>query len=141
MIAAIIGGAGAVVVVAIAMAVLASKWNDAELRCADARVDATTKAGQLAIGASDIATARRDAADEKARADALDDVLDEVATTGDAAGARSRVLSRWSRETPAAGTNPDAAGGGAAHVMPGPDKGRETESAIVGDRLLRPDGV
>lgn len=98
MMASIIGGSIAVVVVAGIIAALAFALRSAEQRCADARVGEATKAGQLAIGAAEIATWKLIATKERDRANALDDLLDEVATSGDAAGARSRVLSRWARD-------------------------------------------
>jgi hypothetical protein len=108
---------------------------DAERRCADARVNDATKAGAVAIMQATVTTLESAVAAQKRRADALDHVLDEVATDGDAAGARARVLARLERE---AGPDPAAPGGadpgpvhqpaaadvahddGAAHVAPRP---------------------
>lgn len=136
--AAIFGGAGAVVVVAIAIALMAQRAISAEQRCADARVDATTKAGQIAIGAADLATMSNVAANEKARADALDDVLDQVATDGDAAGARSRVLSRWSRKAAPTGADPNAADGAGASALPHEAATGAASVAHDRDALIRP---
>lgn len=132
MIAGIIGGSVAVVAIAIIIASLAFALRDAERRTADARVDATNKAGQLAIAAADVATWKNTAADESRRANALDDILDEVATSGDAAGARSRVLSRWARE---AGDGADTAHRDGASAVPTPSA---TKTAVGGDDLVRP---
>lgn len=114
------------------MFVAAMMIRNAEQRCADARVDASTKAGQLAIATADIATWKNTAAAEKERADALDDVLDEVATSGDAAGARSRVLSQWTRKH--AGTGPHAADGAGPIAVP-PSPAAESPGP---EGLLRP---
>lgn len=110
MIAAIIGG-GALLIVFI----LAMLLRDAEKRCADARVADQAKAGTIAIQAADLVTWRTKAEDERQRANDLDDILDEVATTGDATHARARVLQRWSR---AASIDPGAAGGGDSSGWP-----------------------
>lgn len=119
MIAAIIAG-GVVVVALISFAWWAiATVREGERRCADARVDASSKAGQLAIAASDIATHKARGDREKERADALDQELESVAIDGDAAGARDRVLRRQARTE---GTT-DTTGGGDAGLVPvgGPD--------------------
>lgn len=124
---------------AVALAVIAFAWwctaqiRDAERRTADARVGETSKAGQLAIAAADIATQKARADHEKERADALDDVLEEAASDGDAAGARSRVLRRLTRKT----ANAEPAGGGDAERVPdgGPDP---SVARPTGDGLLKP---
>lgn len=107
--------AGLVLLAIIAFAIDAMHLiRDGERRCADARVDAENKAGRLAIAASDIATQKNRADAEKERADALDQELDTVASDGDAAGARERVLRRQARTQAT-----DAAGGGDAGKVPG----------------------
>lgn len=138
MIAGIAVGFGALIVVAIIIALLAQRAIDAEQRCADARVNDATKAGQIAVLSADLQTARRDAADEKARADALDLVLDDVAADGDANGARARVLSKWARQAHAAGTDPDAADGGGSGPMPVEPA---APGSLMGDGLISPDAV
>jgi hypothetical protein len=134
MIAGLIGGAATVIVVAGILVAMAFAIRNAEQRAADARVDAANKAGQLAIAAADIATWKNTATDERRRADALDDVLDEVATSGDAAGARSRVLSRWARAGDSA-TDPKPAAGDGSHAVPAPPP---AATAADRDSLIRP---
>lgn len=87
----------------VVLTILAFAWwaiaavRSAERTTADARVDATSKAGQLAIAASDIAAHKARADYWKGQADALDLELETVAADGDAAGARERVLRRQAR--------------------------------------------
>lgn len=131
----ILGGALAVIAVAGIIAGLAFAVRGAEQRCADARVGEATKAGQLAIAAAEIATWKNTAADEKARADALDDVLDEVATSGDAAGARSRVLSRWAKAMPGADSSATT-----GHDPGGVPASPPAATAALGDGLIAPGG-
>ncbi len=107
MTAAILAGAGAVVAVAIALTTLGLALRTAERNTGDARVHDAEKAGQIAIAVATIASLREAVAIEKARADALDDALDEAATDGDAAGARSRVLQRWAKARHDTDTTPD----------------------------------
>lgn len=141
MIVGIAAGMAALIVVSIVIALLAQRAIDAERRCADARVDASTKAGTIAVLTADLKTSRAEVADEKARADALDDVLDEVAADGDAAGARGRVLQRWTRQAAAGGANPDAPGGDGTGAVSVQAPAGGTILADDRDALVRPDDV
>lgn len=132
MIAGIITGGVAVVAVAAMICGLAFALRSAERARADAEVGRAIAHGQVAIAMADVATWKATAERERRRADALDDVLDDVATDGDAAGARGRVLSRWARGTDVDDPAPD-----------GPDPaevptGKAPEGARDRDGLLTP---
>lgn len=106
---------GVVALAAVAGAVFAFvRALDAERRCADARVNDATKAGALAIADTEVRSLRAAVAAWERKAHALDKVLDEVATDGDAAGARSRVLARLERE---AGADPAGSSGDDSDAM------------------------
>jgi hypothetical protein len=94
---AAIASGGVALAAIIVIAVLAFKLAAAWGVVADARVDAANKAGQLAIAAADVASWRNRSDAEKRRADALDDLLSDVALDADPVGARDRVLARWER--------------------------------------------
>lgn len=89
--------------------------RDAERRCADARVDAQLNAGKLAIASANETTWRLNAAAEKRRADALDDLIAKHAggDAGPVAGSYERLLQEWR----SAGKGADAAGGAGASAV------------------------
>lgn len=96
--------------------------RDAERRCADARVDAQLNAGKLAITSANETTWRLNAANEKRRADALDDLIAKHAggDAGPVAGSYERLLQEWrsaSKGADAAGS----AGAGAVSADPPAD--------------------
>lgn len=96
----------------------------------DARVEAQTLSGKLAISTSDTATQKNRADAEQRRGDALDDALDDAATSGDAAGVRSRVLTKWIR----ARDHADAADHDLSHGVFAPP----TPTPTGPDELLKP---
>ena len=114
----ILSGSVVVALAIVALTVLGLAIRSSERSAADARVDAQGKAGKIALDAATIATLTRALDDERARTRALDQALDDAATTGDVDGARDRVLRRWAQR--ASGAGADAAdGGGAVAVPPG----------------------
>lgn len=122
MTAAIIAGSGATLGVALVILGLALALRSAEQRAADARVLVAERDGKIGVQVISIDSLKRAVAFEKRRADAFDAELDQIATDGDAAGARSRVLQLWSRQDEAAGADPAADSGdgaGAVHHEPG----------------------
>lgn len=133
--AAIIGGAGVLVIVG-AMFALAWAMRDAEHRAADARVNDATKAGELAIKNKTIADLEERADRAERHADALDKELDQVAQDGDAASARERVLARWKRK---AGTDPvPTPDGDPGAMLAGSGGERSAGSPVDRDGLERP---
>lgn len=96
----------------VAFLIMALDIRDAERRVADARVDAQTRAGQLAIAESNAATERARADNEKRRADALDDLLATYADAGPVDGSYERLLQKWRSARTDTGA-PDGAGRGA----------------------------
>lgn len=117
---------------------LAFKWNGAEQRCADYRVADTSKAGQLAIAAKEIADLKERADHEERRADALDQELEQVAQDGDAASARERVLARYRRK--AGSDSVPATDGDQGAVLAGRSGDGEPVKAVGRDDLERPGG-
>jgi hypothetical protein len=111
--------------------------RDAERRTADARVNDETKAGRIAILETDLATQTARADSEHRRADALDDELENVASDGDADGARGRVLSRWKRQREASATAA-ATGGGGSGAVPAQPAPAPAGSRVDRDGLEKP---
>lgn len=109
MIAAIITAGIAVTTVALVLLLMALDIRDAERRCADARVDAQSRAGQLSIAESNAATEKARADNEKRRADALDDLIAQHAS-GPVDGAYQRLLQEW-RSTRESTHAPNGTGG------------------------------
>ncbi len=98
-------------------------------RAADVRVHEAELIAQLAIAQGNTKLQANRADIESRRADALEDFLDQVATDGDVAGARARVLARYARSRPAVGASPSP-------VSADPDA--DTVSVVGRDDLLRP---
>lgn len=104
---------------------LAIKAIGAERRSGDARADASGLAKSLESVTKQRDDADQRADDERKRADALDSLLAEMATTGPVDGAFDRLLAKWQasrarRDDPAA--------------VPAPS----STPATNGDELLRP---
>lgn len=97
----------------------------------EARVQIARLEGRLTVALTDVENQTKRADTEQRRADAFDDQLDQVALSGDAAGARVRVLARTTRAAAAETSSRDQ---GILSTIPGP------EGAAVVDRegLLRP---
>jgi hypothetical protein len=123
-----------VAVATLAGAIVALVWLSHQLgktagREADARVNVARLEGRLAVALTDVDTQTDRADTEQRRADAFDDLLDQVALTGDATGARARVLARYTRAAKADGLHP-----GAVSTVPGP----AGEPVVDRDGLIRP---
>lgn len=95
MIPAVVSAAVALFGGLIAIFALALEVRSAEQRAADARVDAQTKAGELAVALANAATQKARADTEQRRADALDDLLAMHASDGPVDGAYERLVRKW----------------------------------------------
>lgn len=126
MIAAVVALALAVAAAVSGLIALALKALSAEKRGGDARADEAGLAKSLEFMTRQRDDAETRANEERNRADALDSLLAEMATSGPVDGAFDRLLSKWQaartrRHDPAA--------------MPAPSG---TATASSGDELLRP---
>jgi hypothetical protein len=120
----------AVVALAIALAAavggliaLAVKAISAERRCGDARSDESAVAVRFESMTKQRDDAETRADDERKRANALDDLLAEMAASGPVDGAYQRLLSKWKTTR---------ARGDAAPAVPAPS------APAASDELMRP---
>lgn len=127
MIAAVVSLSIALSITAAGLFTLAVKALGAERRCGDARTDEAGLAKSLEAVSKERDDAEQRATEERKRADALDDLLAEMAAAGPVDGAYDRVLSKWQavrarrdgpREVPAP-SGPTATSGDDELLRPG----------------------